>query len=86
MVPFPPHQNPVYASSLPHTSVLYAPPISLVEPELEIKIGTLDELDSDKSYGHNPGLNIASHSMTYPELWDFNKRKKLGDGGGDIKG
>jgi hypothetical protein len=50
----------------------------LVQPEYGNKIETLDELlDSDIIYGYNPGLDIAFHTMPYPELFTFQKRKKL---------
>jgi len=64
---------------------LHAPPIILVEPKYRDKIETLDELDSDKIYGYNPGLDIASHSMLYPELSEFNESKKLWEDSGDSK-
>jgi hypothetical protein len=50
----------------------------LVEPEYGYKIETLDELlDSDIIYGYNPGLDIIFQSVPYPELSEFNERKKL---------
>jgi hypothetical protein len=50
----------------------------LVEPEHEKKIETLDELlHSDIVYGYNPGIDIASLTIPYPELSNFNERKKL---------
>jgi hypothetical protein len=50
----------------------------LVEPEYDNKIETFDELlDSDIIYGHNTCVDMAFQSAPYPELSEFNKRKKL---------
>jgi len=52
----------------------------LVEPEYDNKIETLDELlNSDIIYGYNTGLDITFQSVPYPELSEFNQRKKLRD-------
>jgi hypothetical protein len=56
-----------------------------MEPKYRSEIETLDELDSDKIYGYNPGLDIASHSILYPELSEFNESKKLWEDRGDSK-
>ena len=46
--------------------------------ELANKIETFYEiLDSDIIYGYNPGLDITFQSVPYPELYEFNERKKL---------
>jgi len=65
--------------------VLHAPPIILVKPEYRSKIETADELDSDKIYGYNAGLDIASHSILYPKLSEFNESNKLWEDRGDSK-
>jgi hypothetical protein len=50
----------------------------LVEPEYGNKIETLEELlQSDIIYGYNPGLDLIFQSVPYPELSEFNERKKL---------
>jgi hypothetical protein len=50
----------------------------LVEPEYEYKIEIFDDLlESDIIYGYNPGLDILFQSIPYPELSEFNVRKKL---------
>jgi len=49
-----------------------------VEPKYEKKIETLDELlHSDIVYGDNPGINVVTRFVQYPEYTRFLENKKL---------